>query len=122
MALDTQAQNIAKNLLTKFGNDVTVEQVTNTDTSVQPWKKDSASTATNVVKGLVDSFSAFERSQEPIRLDDRRYMIAAKGMTITPNPGDKLLIGSTRYGIVDVDTIGHAPTGAVALYRLHVRK
>ena len=122
MALDTTMQNVANRLLERLGNNVTLEQDTITEETNREWLKDSASTATSVVKAVTENFSLFEKQSDKIEGGDRRYLIDAKDLTLTPKVGDRLLVGSVRHDVVAVDAIGHAPTGLVAVYRVQVRK
>jgi hypothetical protein len=55
-----------------------------------------------------------------VQTDDEFVLLAASGLTVTPAPGDLLVIAAVVYSIVTL--IAVKPGGVVLFYRLLVRK
>jgi hypothetical protein len=55
-----------------------------------------------------------------VQTDDQFILLAASGLTVTPAPGDLLVISAVIYSIVTL--IAVKPGGVVLFYRLLVRK
>ncbi len=116
------ATNIATNALAavqRSGTTFTLTRQTVTTASDTPWKKSGASDATHTLNGILDDYRDAERDGEIIRLNDRRYLVAASGLSVVPQPTDTLLDGSTSYEIVAVNTIRAKSTDVC--YYLHAR-
>ena len=54
-----------------------------------------------------------------MRLNDRRYLVAASDLSVVPQPTDTLTDGSTKYEIVAVNTLRAKSTDVC--YYLHAR-
>jgi hypothetical protein len=76
-----------------------------TPVSATPWAVDSTTTTTQTVTGLLSDFKASQRDGVVIKTTDRRYLIAASGLTFTPEPGDQLTDSSKDLEVVTVETI-----------------
>lgn len=70
-------------------------------------------------KGLVLSYTSYERKGTTILDTDQKVMLAASDLTITPQNEDVLIISGNKTLIVSVDTL--APGGIPVLYTLQVR-
>lgn len=55
-----------------------------------------------------------------IRQDDKRLLLAAEGLDITPAPTDRAIVGAETYQVVNIKQIN--PAGTPVLYELQVRK
>ena len=55
-----------------------------------------------------------------IRADDKRLLLAAEGLAITPEPTDRAIVGAVSYQVVNIKKIN--PAGTPVLYELQVRK
>lgn len=55
-----------------------------------------------------------------IQTGDKILMLAASGLSVTPAPGDRLIIGSVAWQIVTLITV--EPGGVALFYRVLVRK
>ncbi len=55
-----------------------------------------------------------------IRQDDKRMLLAAEGLAITPAPSDRAIVGAETYQVVNIKQIN--PAGTPVLYELQVRK
>lgn len=55
-----------------------------------------------------------------IQAGDRKVLLAAQGLEATPDVGDSLTAGATRYRVIAAKSI--APNGTVILWQLQVRR
>lgn len=55
-------------------------------------------------KGMVDTFTNKERENSKILESDRKILILATSLSITPDPKDTITIRSVTYAIVAIDT------------------
>ena len=116
------ATNIATNALAaikRSGTTFTLTRQTVTTAGATPWKKSGASDATHTLNGMLDDYRDAERDGEIVRLNDRRYLVAASDLSVVPQPTDTLTDGSTKYEIVAVNTIRAKSTDVC--YYLHAR-
>jgi len=103
----------------KVGTTFTLSKITVTPSGSEPWKQASSSTATETVYGILEDFSGRERDGTIVRERDRRYLVAASGISAAPIPGDELTDGSDQLRVQSVQTIR---SGSVdVLHYLHAR-
>lgn len=71
------------------------------------------------VRGLIESYSEFHITQGLVKAGDRRIIIAAGSLSITPQQGDTLILGGQNLLIINVksDYAGDTPI----LHTLQVR-
>ena len=102
------ATNIATNALKTIqrnGSTYTLTRQTVTTGGSTPWKKSGSSDATHTLNGILDDYRDAERDGEIIRMSDRRYLVAASGLSVVPQPTDTITDGSTKLEIVSVNAI-----------------
>lgn len=105
-------------LLTKFGQDVTRQAFTLTDSGDNYGGPSTAVQADTTRKGALFDFAAgqtFERGTL-ILANDKRLLLDAEGaVTMT----DRYVVGSDTYSVVSIGEIN--PAGTAVLYDLHLR-
>lgn len=69
-----------------------------------PWSPGPATSTAYACKGMVDTYTAFERSQTLIQQGDVKVLILAATLDVSPSTADKLSIRGTEYTVVAVDT------------------
>jgi len=106
-------------LLQANGTTYTMKRVAPTPVSGTPWKVQSNTTTTQTVNGILDDFRASQRDGTVIQEADRQYIIAASGLTFTPEVGDQLIDSSKDLEVVGVRTIRAGDTDVI--HYLHVR-
>jgi len=104
--------------LQRGGTTYTLTRTAATVATDEPWKVDSASATAYTVTGILADFTATERANTHIGTTDRRYLIAASGLAIVPEPGDTLTDDSEILTVVSVQPIRCKATDV--LYFLHV--
>jgi hypothetical protein len=117
------ATAIASRALTTLVRMGTTYTLTRQAVSVQaatPWKKDSAVDTTQTLTGALIDYEDAQRDGVFIRHDDRLYIVAASGLSIAPQAGDRLSDGSDDLEIISVKEI-RAKATAVA-YQLQARQ
>ena len=95
----------ALNAIKRAGTTYTLARTTVTASGSEPWNKSSSSSASQTANGILDDFRAFERDGQIVRERDRRYLIAASGLSPGPAPGDELTDGSDTLRVESVETI-----------------
>jgi hypothetical protein len=67
----------------------------------------------------IDSYTSNERVGTAILASDRKVYISTQGLGISPEPSDKLVVGSSILSIVDVDALegGETPILFIAQAR-----
>ncbi len=68
---------------------------------------------------LTDSGSA-QGDGTLIRVGDKQILVPASGLTITPAPGDVVLVGGATWTVQNVKEVN--PAGIPILYELHGRR
>jgi hypothetical protein len=69
-----------------------------------PWAPGPSTTVDYPCKGMVDTFSAYERTNTLIAAGDVKVLVLAATLDIAPTTADKVSIRGTEYAIVDVST------------------
>ena len=102
MGLNSGLRKVTSKVVNKLTGDVTIRQITNgtynTTTGVV-----SESNNDVTIKGLVQNININEVN-DLIRAEDKKVTIAAKDLTFTPTPKDKVVISSVVYKIFRVVT------------------
>lgn len=83
---------------------VTREIPGSTEAPYSPWAPGPSTPVAYQCKGLVDTYSAYERQNTLIAAGDVKVLILAATLDITPTTADKVTIRGTEYAIVDVST------------------
>ncbi len=110
-------RNTAGDLITRFGKDV-ILRVQATTTPVKDYRP--VVTATDyTVQAVATEFNAREINGTTVQSGDRRYLVAAEGMTATPTPEDRLVDGSAILEIRSVRRV--SPAGTQVIYSIHTR-
>lgn len=102
------------------GKPVTLKVTTGGTYDPGTQKVTGATTSNYAVKAVLEDYKAREIDGTRIRVGDRKYLIAASGLTVTPAPGNVLVDGSDSLSVVTVEVTyaGSVP----ALYTVQVRK
>ena len=69
-----------------------------------PWNPAPPSTTLHGCKGMVDTYSLYERQNTLIQSGDVKILILAASLPIAPTPEDKVTIRGVTYSILDVST------------------
>jgi hypothetical protein len=115
MSLSSSLQKTASKVINRFGGDVTYRQVSggayNTTTGA------ITETETNTtIKGVVDAVRKQELN-ELVHEQDKKLIIAASDLTITPSLSDRVVISSIVHQIVKINVIEQDNTAiAVELF------
>ena len=102
MGLTSGLRRVTSRVVNKLTGDVTIRQITNGayDTSTGTV---SESNTDVTIKGLVQNVNNNEVN-DLIQAEDKKVTVAAKDLTFTPTPKDKVVISSVVYQIVRVVT------------------
>lgn len=120
MSLYTDMRATAGRLLTSFGQSMTLTKRASGSYSPSTGTS-SVTTTTYTVKGAVfDYKSSFSTGPLLIQAGDRRAMIAAEGLSVSPEPLDRLTIGSVVWSIVAVSKT--EPGGTAVVYECQIRR
>ena len=115
MALATSLRKITSKVISRFGGDLTYRQVSggayNTTTGA------ITETETNTtIKGVLDTVRKQELN-ELVHEQDKKLIIAAADLTITPSLSDRVVISSIVHQIVKINVIEQDNTAiAVELF------
>jgi len=115
MALAASLRKTASKVINRFGGDVTYRQVSsgayNTTTGA------ITETETNTtIKGVVDAVRKQELN-ELVHEQDKKLIIAASDLTVTPSLSDRVVISSIVHQIVKINVIEQDNTAiAVELF------
>jgi hypothetical protein len=120
MAFDAAMAKRVLGLVTRTGTSYTLSRTARTPNSSTPWKVSTATDSSITVRGILDDFRAAEVDGTVVKAGDRRYMLAASGMTLVPQPGDALTEDGDIFRVVQVQAV--RPAGTDLLYILQVRK
>ena len=103
MALADSLARVASSIIGTFGADVTVRFVTagtyNTTTGTS-----TETTSDTAIKGVVEGISKAEVNSL-IQAEDKRLTIAADDLATLPGTKDRVVIGSTSYQVITVNTV-----------------
>lgn len=104
-------------LLTRFGQPMTLVRQTGGAYSAGAATQAATNEACN---GVLTDYSALERANSQIEMDDRRALIAGPALTAIPTGADQLVIGADTFAVVRASAI--APGGVVLAYDVQVRR
>ena len=103
MALATSLQKTASKLMAKFGGLVTIRRITlGTYNATTGTVSETASDTT--IRGTLQDVSKREVN-ELVQASDKRLIIAAADLTVTPTTTDKVLINAVTHQIIAIATI-----------------
>lgn len=115
--LDAPLRSVAGKLMAKFGTSITVRSVTHATYNVTLGA--SAETiADTALKGTLEEYRSHEIG-DAVKVGDRKLTIAAKDLSFTPDTEDRVLIGTTIYRVVRVETV--QATDQAALFVIQLR-
>lgn len=122
MAFNSTAKaTSAKKILEKFGASITLSHVADTVADAdRPWEVADNDTD-ETVTAVRSDYEGREVDGTNILHQDRRYIIAASGMTSAPAPDDKL-VDVDEFRIVNVEVLSPQPGGDDIIYTVQVRK
>jgi hypothetical protein len=110
----------ADELLAEFGQQCVLGSVT--DGAYDPATGEAGTTMTpQPVTAAIFAYPQRYIDGTLIRTGDKRALVSAVGLTVTPKPGDALTDGAgAAYQVIDAKEV--APAGSVVLWVLQVRK
>lgn len=127
MADYTRAIASALRMITKYGQSVTlVKFADTTPDSSQPWRTGAPTESTQTVFGVFQNYDLVSRGGsrhiqgELILAGDKKFLIAASGLTNPPTPKGEIRVSSIIWKIVSVEEL--APSGTPIMYSLQVRQ
>ena len=103
MALATSLQKVASQVIKKFGGTVTYRQVAGSSYNTTTGAVTETETDT-VIKGVLDVVNKQEVN-ELVQATDKKLIIAAADLTITPNLADRAVISGTVHQIVQIRVV-----------------
>lgn len=116
-------------LIEKYGMALTLVRVTEGAYDPSTGKNAASTTASYPdCFGLIDKFTASERSNPQIRNSDIKLLLSAKGLTITPQIGDQFTMPDGTWYIPEGDGATYnpveplAPGGIPVMYTIQLRK
>ena len=110
------AATIGKAFASTFYDATLVRVTPGTVDPDEPWVP-VADTITNYAcKGMIDTYSAYHLANSLVEADDRRILILASSLSVTPTENDTVTIRGSSYSIIDVKT-----DPAIAVYELQCR-
>lgn len=102
-------------LLTKYGQNLTIKRVVEGTFDVNTASISNTETSF-VVKGVITNIDETIAQGTQTDFSSRMAIVAASGLSITPNQSDKLVVGLVEYRILNVVPI--SPAGIVVAYKL----
>ena len=116
----TGLEAVADELITEFGQTVTLRVYTHTPVVATPWKTTDTITDESVA-AVMEDFSSYEKSSETIREGDKRFLIAANDLTVTEiKPDDLIIMGGIAWRVVEATLT--SPGGTDLIWTLQARK
>jgi hypothetical protein len=109
----------ADSLITRFGTAMTLTRTTETPDGVKPWIQ-VRTTTDYTVQGVRTEYTDREIDGTAVQAQDYKILLAAKDLSIVPEPDDTLTDGSTVTTIVRVRRVHPGDTDLV--YTCQVRK
>lgn len=109
-----RSQATAKRLITKFGGTAAIRRSTTSGPSYDPQITTTDYPCT-LVQDMIDMTKV---TGTLIETTDRRELIAASDLAITPTTADKLVLGGSVHAIKSVQPLQPDPTGPVIMYEV----
>lgn len=106
----------ADRLIAKFGQTGAIRRQTATGPDYNP----TFTTADHTATFAVTEYESNEIDGSRILATDKKVLLKAGGLAVTPNTTDKLVIGSIEHSIVRVEPL--APGGVVVMFQLQCRR
>lgn len=107
---------IADDLITEFGQSITIQRPSSSGDAWNPNVTYTDYTADCVLRPV----KAYEANNELIQLGDVMATVQVGGVAITPKTSDKAVVDGVTYQIVQVWDI--APAGTSVVYKLQLRR
>jgi len=84
----------------------TLVRTTNEVPSGQPsWDKSGTPTTTSYTcKGIVEEYSDYAKANSLVNAEDRKVLILATSLAVTPTDQDKVTIGGKTYRVIEAKT------------------
>jgi hypothetical protein len=102
MSLNSGLRKLTSRVVNKLTGEVTIRQITNGAYDASTGTVSESNTDVTI-KGLIQNINNNEVN-DLIQAEDKKVTIAAKDLTFTPSPKDKVVISSVIYQIVRVVT------------------
>ncbi len=83
--------------------DATVDRTVVVGGDVYDPTSGTPTTTSYTCKGMVDEYTRFERQNSQIEANDRKILVLANSLSITPELDDTITIRSATYTILSVD-------------------
>lgn len=114
----TKLQSTALRMIDRFGRSATLSR---TAKGTGPAHNPGAGgTETHACRAVLQEYSAFERDGTMIKVGDRKALVAARGLGMEPQAGDKYSDADGTFTVISVQTV--APGSLRLIYTLQVRR
>lgn len=107
----------ALRLLDRFGAPLAIRR--QGPSTGDPWAPIPGATTDHPGTGCVIDYTAFERAGTQIEAGERKALVAAKGLAVTPSVADRLVWQGEALEIVEVKPL--APAGVAVIFEIRVR-
>lgn len=119
MSLASDLSSQVLTILTQFGRSVTLRHIV-AGTYDPTTGTTTGDTSTDyVLTGALVGYKDYEVNGTSVLAGDRRCFLAAKNMTVVPNVGDTVIVGTATYSVINFQT--QELSGTVLAYALQVR-
>jgi len=119
MSVYTQARASAGKALTQYGQAMTLTKKTAAAYSPSTGSAGVTETDYNCIGAVFDYVQAMIDGTS-IKTGDKRVLLSADGLTVTPDVGDAILIGTEIHSVVNANPL--APAGVVVIWTIQARK
>jgi len=113
------SQSTADRLIRKFGQSATLNHKATTP-ATNPWDNPTTTTTAYTVQIVVDTYKEFSIDGTTVLAGDRKILLSALALSVTPAVEDTLTIGSDAWSVINVKPL--APGATVVLYEIQARK
>lgn len=120
MSLGDDLQNGAQQLLIQFGRSMTLRQLTEGTYDPVTGGAPLPTSADYSVIGVLLEYADLYIDNTTVLSSDRKCIIAAKGMTVVPQVGDRMIADGVTYAVIEVAI--KEVSGIPATYVMQIRK
>ena len=113
----SKIRKTAGGLIDKFGTPVSIRRTAQNTTT--PWDPVNGSYVDYQGSAVIMEFTEKFIDGEIVKQGDKKVLLSAQGLDVTPGMADRFICDSKSYSIRNVEPL--APAGTVVLYELHIR-
>ena len=114
----TKVRRTSDSLIAKFGTTVYIRRI-DINSESSPWDPAQTGYTDYESTALITGYEESSVDGTLIKNDDKKVLLSAQGLDITPDYSDKLIYGTQEYEIRNISPL--APGGTVVLYELQIR-